>query len=47
MARFKVLRLVVSHVHLYKKLEEFGKGFDSSVKSVVEQDKRWLAAKSR
>lgn len=44
MARFKVLRLVVSHVHLYKKLDEFGKDYNSSVKAMVEQDRKWLVA---
>jgi hypothetical protein len=42
--RFKVLRLVVSHVHLYSKLEEFGKNYDATVKATFEQDNKWLSA---
>jgi hypothetical protein len=47
MARFKVLRLVVSHVHLYTKLDEFGKNYDASVKAILEQDMKWLASNAR
>ena len=45
MARLKVLRLVVSHVHLYHKLDEFGKNHDDPVKAILEQDMKWLASK--
>ncbi|XP_028394529.1 uncharacterized protein LOC114518730 [Dendronephthya gigantea] len=44
MARFKVLRLVVSHVHLYHKLDEFGKNYDASVKAILAKDMHWLAS---
>ena len=36
---------VVSHVQLYKKLDEYGKGYKSSVEAILNQDKKWLAAR--
>ena len=42
MQRLKVLRLVVSHTQLYRKLDEFGKDYDKSVKSMVHQESAWM-----
>ena len=47
MAQFKVLRLVVSHVHLCQKLDEFGKNYDASVKAILKQDMKWLASNAK
>jgi hypothetical protein len=43
MSRFAPLRLVTSPTHLYKKLEEFGKGYDNAVKEMVQTDCKWFA----
>ena len=46
MSRLAPLRLVTSPTHLYKKLDEFGEGYDKQVKEMVENDKKWLAEKN-
>ena len=38
MKRLKMLRLVVSHTQLYRKLTEFGHDYDHSVKVMKEQE---------
>ena len=43
MSKFAPLRLVTSPTHLYKKLEEFGKGYDDAVKEMVQTDCKWFA----
>ena len=45
MSRFATLRLVTSPTHLYKKLDEFGQGYNDSVKEMVETDAKWFAVK--
>ena len=46
MSRFAPLRLVTSPTHLYKKLDEFGEGYDQQVKDMVTKDTKWIAEKS-
>jgi hypothetical protein len=43
MSKFAPLRLVTSPTHLYKKLEEFGKGYDDAAKEMVQTDCKWFA----
>ncbi|CAB3986254.1 Hypothetical predicted protein [Paramuricea clavata] len=43
MSRFAPLLLVTSPTHLYKKLEEFGKGYDKAAKEMVQTDRKWFA----
>ena len=31
------------HVHLYQKLDKFGKNYDASVEAILKQDIKWLA----
>ena len=45
MKRLKMLRLVVSHTQLYRKLTEFGHDYDHSVKVMKEQECEWMKAK--
>ena len=45
MKRLKVLRLVVSHTQLYRKLTEFGEDYDHSVKIMKEQEREWMESK--
>jgi hypothetical protein len=45
MSRLAPLRLVTSPTHLYKKLDEFGEGYDLQVKEMVESDTKWFAEK--
>jgi hypothetical protein len=33
-------------MHLYKKLDEFGKGYDQQVKEMVEKDTKWIVEKA-
>jgi hypothetical protein len=42
MRRLKSLRLVVSHTHLYRKLEEYGNDYDGSVTSMMGQERDWM-----
>ena len=46
MSRLAHLRLVTSPTHLYKKLDEFGEGYEKQVKEMVENDRKWLAEKN-
>ena len=46
MSNLAPLRLVTSPTHLYKKLDEFGEGYDKQVKEMVENDRKWLAEKN-
>lgn len=43
MSRLAPLRLVTSPTHLYKKLDEFGKGYNDAVKDMVQADCKWFA----
>ena len=45
MSRLAPLRLVTSPTHLYKKLDEFGEGYDQQVKEMVESDTKWFTEK--
>lgn len=45
MKRLKILRLVVSHTQLYRKLTEFGQDYDHSVKIMKEQEREWMESK--
>ena len=45
MRRLKVLRLVVSHTQLYRKLDEFGQDYNRSVKAMMEQECDWMESK--
>ena len=37
----------MSHVHLYTKLDEFGKNYDASVKAIREEDMKWLTSNAK
>ena len=45
MKRLKMLRLVVAHTQLYRKLTEFGHDYDHSVKLMKEQECEWMKVK--
>jgi hypothetical protein len=45
MSRLAQLKLVTSPTHLYKKLDDFGEGYDKQVKEMVESNMKWFAEK--